>query len=503
MKTLRKQDRLAILKGINFGELDGWGDPNLDKYFLDNDYYNSIARNKVFFVIGRKGTGKSAIYRMIKMQGNSDGDIIENADFGNFPFEKLLRLDDKQYMVPNQYQSIWKQVVLNCFAKMISRAQEDDNNVHKRELERYVSGFLGDSIADLHKVTVQQTKRVGLGIQFSPLNADAGNEYSREYGIDVNNQTALNIRLENTIIEYFKTRKTENLFILQFDRLDDNYGAYLGEGKEIYFQSLISLCKVVYLVNQAFRAQGIESCKVILYVRSDLFAEIAKKDPESARWDDFVFKLSWSVANTELAEESALMRLISLRIAASSPKHSFDDIFLDSEIAMRDSPYSFQVSLFKYMLDRSHHRPRDIVKFCTCIQQESVETNDLTYKTVKSAEISYAVWFLRSEIANEVSPIIKDFDALCDLLALIGKNPFTITDFAERYRSISNLGLDHNELANYLYDIGVFLNYAAPSENSRDEKKEYRVRSSFRNEGKMDRNMKLILHRIIWIGVNR
>ena len=304
---------------------------------------------------------------------------------------------------------------------MISRAQEDFNNIYKRELERYVTGFLGDSIADLHKVTVQQTRRTGVGLQFSPVSADAGSEYSQEYGIDVNNQTALNSRLQNTILEYFKTRETENHYILQFDRLDDNYGAYLGEGKDTYFQSLISLCKVVYLVNQQFRAQGIETCKVILYIRSDLFAEIAKKDAESARWDDFVFKISWAVSKTEFAERSALMKLISLRIAASSPKHSFDDIFLDSEIAMRDSPKGFQVSLFRYMLDRSHHRPRDIVKFCTCIKEASVAAKDLTYNTVRAAEITYAVWFLRSEIANEVSPVIRDFDALCALLALIGK----------------------------------------------------------------------------------
>ena len=103
---MTRKERLDLLNKVDFGDIDGYGDPNLDQYFLDNDYWNRVVDNKTYFVIGRKGTRKSSIYRMIKEQGLKKGIWIENKDFGDFPFEKLLQLDDQNFAKPNQYQSI-------------------------------------------------------------------------------------------------------------------------------------------------------------------------------------------------------------------------------------------------------------------------------------------------------------------------------------------------------------------------------------------------------------
>ena len=111
-------DRVELLKKIDFGDIDGYGDPKLDKYFLDNDYWDKVINQTTYFIIGKKGTGKSSIYRMIKEQGISRGTIVDNRDFGDFPFEKLLQLDDNSFAKPNQYQSIWKNLILNIFANV-------------------------------------------------------------------------------------------------------------------------------------------------------------------------------------------------------------------------------------------------------------------------------------------------------------------------------------------------------------------------------------------------
>ena len=81
-----------LIRMIDFGEIDGYGDPNLEKYFLDNGYWDKIIDNKVFFVVGKKGTGKSSIYQMIGKESYNRGCIVINKDFGEFPFEKLLKL---------------------------------------------------------------------------------------------------------------------------------------------------------------------------------------------------------------------------------------------------------------------------------------------------------------------------------------------------------------------------------------------------------------------------
>lgn len=118
-----------MLSQIDFGDIDGSGEPKLERYFLDNDYWNRVVEKKTFFVIRRKGTGKSSIYRMIGEQAEKKGVLIENKDFGDFPFERLLKLDDDNFAKPNQYQSIWENLILNIFAKMLS-----DNPIPEDEM---------------------------------------------------------------------------------------------------------------------------------------------------------------------------------------------------------------------------------------------------------------------------------------------------------------------------------------------------------------------------------
>lgn len=88
---------IDLIKKIDFGEIDGYGDPNLEKYFLDNDYWQKVVENNVFFVVGKKGTGKSSIYQMIARESFNKGCVIVNKDFGEFPFEKLLCLHDDNF----------------------------------------------------------------------------------------------------------------------------------------------------------------------------------------------------------------------------------------------------------------------------------------------------------------------------------------------------------------------------------------------------------------------
>ncbi|MBJ8193516.1 hypothetical protein JDS79_43120, partial [Bacillus cereus] len=83
-----------------------------------------------YFVIGRKGTGKSAIYNWIRGQQYNKSALISNLSFKEFPFEKLLKLSDENFSKPNQYQSIWRNIILSEIAHLITLDQQnevDDN----------------------------------------------------------------------------------------------------------------------------------------------------------------------------------------------------------------------------------------------------------------------------------------------------------------------------------------------------------------------------------------
>ncbi len=103
---------ITALLGTDFGNPDGLYDANLENYFLDQSYWENIVLNNTYYVIGRKGTGKSAIYNWIANRQIEKNILISNLSFKNFPFEKLLKLSDDDFSRPNQYQSIWKNLVV-------------------------------------------------------------------------------------------------------------------------------------------------------------------------------------------------------------------------------------------------------------------------------------------------------------------------------------------------------------------------------------------------------
>ncbi len=309
-----------------------------------------------------------------------------------------------------------------------------------------------------------------------------------------NNISAINSVLKKEIINYFKTCSEERKILLQFDRLDDNYNQY--QNLEQYYQAIISLFKVVYQLNQELRADGIINAKVILYLRSDIIRELGKKDAESARWEDFCLEINWSIVNKSDWNNSMLLKMINKRIEKSNidSSLSFEKVFDKQKIDLSNMKGK-KYDVFKYIVEKTMHRPRDVIQFCKYIQQEVIKTNKLYFRTIKDAEKRFGFWLINSELANEINPILKNTESLYEMLKRLGKNSFTIDEFFDKHKEFQEIHMEPYKLACYLYDIGVFINIDYNS-------KPVKLYSSFRNKGRLDRNLKIIIHPGVWSGLN-
>ena len=304
----------------------------------------------------------------------------------------------------------------------------------------------------------------------------------------------INSSLEKLILDYFTTCTPQTKIIIQFDRLDDNYNQY--QNVEQYYHAIISLFKVVYHLNQEFRARKITNAKVVLYLRSDILKELGKRDAESARWDDYCLTINWAIINKDEWNHSKLLQMIQKRIFASlhTTEIGFEEIFEKSDINLR-SQSGRTYDVFQYMVERTMHRPRDLIQFCKYVQKEASESGDLYFRTIKNAEKSYGYWLINSELANEINPILKDTEPVYELLKLLGSRPFSLSDFNDRYRSVKGLNMPSEALAFYLYDVGIL-------QNIDPSRKPAKFRSSYRNKGGLDRNMKIVVHSGVWVGIN-
>lgn len=487
-----------LLKKVDFGEIDGYGDPNLEKYFLDNDYWKKIIDSKVFYVVGKKGTGKSSIYRMLEKEAFHNGSIVINKDFGEFPFEKLLKLPDDDFAKPNQYQTIWKNVIFNLFVQTISKiSYEDESNEYYQQIVKYSKLYLGDA-TDLHKDVITKTEKLHGNLVFKGMECGSTREMSSSYSYSEDNITRINSTLCDLIVNFLITTSSETKIIIQFDRLDDNYNQY--QNVDEYYQAIISLFKSVYSFNQLLRSKSINNAKVILYIRSDIMKAIATRDSESARWDDYRYDLQWNVNNMRDINSSDLKKMIDLRIhtSACDLKHMcFKDIFEVEETVLRNCGIN-RNGLFGALVLQTLFRPRDLIKLSKSLQEEIIHVGEFNSSVYKSATKKYANWLVNTEIANEINPILgDDYKYVIELLRLCGSRNLSVRIFNERYKAIKHdFKFSSLELLEFLYSVGII-------ENTWKDRKtgKYMHRSIFRNEGEFDRNLQLRILPAVWNGL--
>ena len=482
-----------LIKKIDFGEIDGYGDPNLEKYFLDNGYWDKIINDKIFFVVGKKGTGKSSIYQMIEKESFSNGCIVINKDFGEFPFEKLLRLQDDNFAKPNQYQTIWRNVILNLFVQAISKLPEN-NNTYYAEIKAYNDMYLGNAV-ELHKDIISKTIKKEGTLLFHGIGAGTSKETGATYKYNEENITAVNACLNDLIVNYFLTGDSERKIVIQFDRLDDNYNQY--QDLEEYYQAIISLFKVVYTFNQLMRSKSIFNAKVVLYIRSDIMRAMASRDAESARWDDFRVDLNWGVNKIREIYQSNLYRMVDKRIKTSCAElsdKSFQDIFfVPHNIDYGDR----RRELFKSLVLQTLFRPRDLINLLKTLQKEINKSGTFNEQVYTDTLKKYANWLVNTEIANEINPILRDdYKYVIELLRLCGSKDLSVKTFTERYNSVKHgFKLLPLELLEFLYSVGIIEN------TWRDKTGRPMHRSIFRNEGDFDRNLQLKIIPAVWNGL--
>lgn len=92
-----------LLQEISEWQLEAKSEDNL-RYFYHLKEVDLILQGKKNYLIGRKGTGKTAISEHLAKMGSGNASIYtEKLSFKNFPFNELYELNNTKYTSSNQY----------------------------------------------------------------------------------------------------------------------------------------------------------------------------------------------------------------------------------------------------------------------------------------------------------------------------------------------------------------------------------------------------------------
>lgn len=400
--TFVPQLQLSLLDSIQCGDPAAENEQDqLSTYFLETEEFRSTLEGKTNLVIGRKGSGKSAIFYQVRDRVRSiRKNIVVDLNPEGYQLIKLKEMLSKLggVGVRKEFISAFWQYVL--WLEIAYKLLEKDEKPAKRDfalLERYqklkdafikrVDTGLGDFSERLRLLTEK------IEVRFIDHNATIEKLMSSGvleivYGSDV-----AEIRTE--ILNYLRT-KGRVLFL--FDNLDRMRST--GGFDEADALLILGLVESLQDITKHFRKNKIDF-QWVIFIRSDVYefvvrtmADYGKHAQQSLEWRD----------------RGLLGRMLERRIMSTfrSTEKSWNYVWSQISVDRIE-----EKSAFDFIIDASMMRPRYIIKLF-----ETARRRTINFGNQKISEDDYinaaldVGWNIVEDLNLELKDIIISADAL-------------------------------------------------------------------------------------------
>ena len=413
----------ATIKTSLLTELDGWtrdarAEDN-DRYFWHVGEVDKITRGGKFFVIGRKGSGKTAICEYLSRKQSHDY-FAERLSFKNFPFNELYGQKDHGYTAPNQFITIWKFVIYSTVCRLMMRNEAvpagvradlsklyEENLPLSRRVSRWVGKEFGASL-------------FGLSGKIQKTEATAEREWIQRVNF-----------LEDFVLEHL----SDATYFILFDELDEDYREIKDNLESSEYIALItSLFKAVHDVRSTFASRGGNRVRPIVFLRDDIYELV--RDADKNKWRDFRIDISW--------DEDKIRSLLAFRISRALDAKCkgilpFDTawqmVFGKKKITGGGKRTGKQLNSFDYIARSTLLRPRDFVAYVKSCAEEAIEEGGrISPQLVRRVDRAFSN-YLRDEFTDEIFAVLPDISAIFDVIVQLRKWNFSAQEFETVYRA--------------------------------------------------------------------
>lgn len=268
---------------INWGEDDAKNDLSLEKYFVEFPGYEEILKGGKRYIIGRKGTGKSAILQKLRLQAEADPtSFAMDISLRDFPLTDFKSIGDRSLQDKSKYVSAWKFLLLTELANLIMQDNSVEDTPGLEQLKRFLQDNFpeGISVADTISRLKQNENKIALAYSF--LSGEHGALSATETTAQVHYNKAV-----KALEKMLEDVHTDSTFIILIDELDEGY-----QGKNTNLNLVIlSLLRAVEELSNFSRRNPVK-CLPVLALRSDIFD--ALEDNDLNKLDDYVLRLNWT-----------------------------------------------------------------------------------------------------------------------------------------------------------------------------------------------------------------
>ena len=442
-------------------------------YFYNVKEAELISNGKKSFVIGRKGSGKTAIARHLIESEHADTFSIP-LSFKDFPFEIIYSLSNsKEYTIPNQYVSIWKYLIYTCVCKKMIENEAIDVDVRSKLSQLYCGN---SSVDRLDRLLKKYTTR-SFGVQALSI----GFEYERESCNSEENWLDTLEVLQGVIFDSCDSSK----YFIVIDELDEALSS--SEEGSNYMDMLTSLFKAVQNIRRTFNNSR-KHIYPVVFLRSDIYDRI--RDSDKNKWYENIINLEWN----RIEIQRMLTHRFCVALEQSHINVEFPAVWyrlFENKKVSAGNRQSNPMEIYSFIERSTEMRPRDFIQYIKLCVDSSDGVRLIKPHAVKNADENFSE-YLKRETIDEVFAILPEIDEILGLLSTIGKQSFQFSTFEEEYDSLVERGevtkRDVRKILLTLFEVGVIGNDLS-----------MRGKTSFKFSGKgtprFDYNKTMLVHR--------
>ena len=450
---------MVKLKEIpTFGGIDADTDGLLNQCFENHEAYIETKAHNKFLVLGRKGSGKTAIFR--KYLSIHEFNVFTfGHTFTDYPWHHHDRQSAIGVPEEQRYVHSWRYLVLITVAKILlnqdqSQPWSERSFEEIRKIERFVVDSYGSRDPDITQV-FSPTKTLRFHASFQIPLAQMNLSVSSE-GVPLEKLPTIIQEVNQNLTDAVIAALNPDFdYYVCFDQLDLGF----DPTDKAYRDRLIGLILAARDLNVKARQAG-KKISILIFLREDIYQTLRFEDKNKVT-EAFATRIEWDTGRTGKTLRQLMEKRLSAVLKIPEEK-SWEVVFDEGEqMPGRQSKY-------QHMIDRTFLRPRDMIKFCNETlaafkMQNEPERQRFLNKDINAARPEYSRYFL-NELDDEIFKHIPNYQAYIEILKSLESLQFTKSDFDQACEGRRNLfakDLDSSLILRELFEFSLIGFYMA------------------------------------------
>jgi energy-coupling factor transporter ATP-binding protein EcfA2 len=338
---------------------------HLKDYFIESGTYSRVAKGSKRFLLGNRGSGKSAIFKMIAAREKAASNVVIELSPEDYSYQMLEEIvageADGNWAKSGAYAAAWKYLILVLAMKKLAKLPRHKERWKKDEkrMFRYLANNHANVAEQPLDLLISYLRRLE-GVKIGPYEAGIkSSELIRLYKLE---------ELEPYIpVVVDMCRRTQvSVFV---DELDKGWDA--SEDAKAFVAGLFQACTTLNDLSPKFR--------VFVSLRQELYDNIPALYDDTQKYRDLFETISWG------SDDLWTMMANRIRHYVPALKSASDEEAWMAVFEERDS--------FNHMLDRTLYRPRELILYASEALEQTRSAKGripISRETVRGVEVAFS-----------------------------------------------------------------------------------------------------------------